>query len=220
MTAALSRKEMRVVLDSLRSQGVPLVKTKDGYRVLFPNGATTAIHRTPSDHRSTANLRGAIRRAGFSWPFDHKRKEPSMATRYTKAEHKKFDATVKLLAPGPVVASALAAELEVSIPTAKAVLGRMGFVPESRGVWQVPAEPVDAYPEIARMEAREAARAELVVVEPEPVVEPVVEPERPAERAFADDFDSWTLPVPKKLQAKADEMGLHIEVRVWRQPVD
>jgi hypothetical protein len=45
-------------------------RKRSGWWVGFPNGATTAFHLTPSDHRADLNLRATIRRNGLVWPFD------------------------------------------------------------------------------------------------------------------------------------------------------
>lgn len=41
-------------------------------------------------------------------------------------------------------------------------------------------------------------------------------PEPPPEREFIDSVESWTIAVPDRLASMAAEMGLQIEVRVWR----
>lgn len=103
---------------------------------------------------------------------------------------------------GGVSAAAVARQSGVSDPTAMTALKRAGFMQEKRGVWRKPLviEPVKIeYPEIERAKALSQ------------VAEPAAQ-----ERHFLDDEDSWTIPVPKKLQAMADLMGLNIEVRVWK----
>ena len=73
MKATLSQKETRQVIASLEKQGARVNKTKNGVRVLFPNGSTTAIHWTTSDYRAAKNMRADIKRAGLTWPFDNQR---------------------------------------------------------------------------------------------------------------------------------------------------
>lgn len=55
---------------SLEAQGCRMKRKRSGWWVGFPNGATTAFHLTPSDHRADLNLRATIRRNGLVWPFD------------------------------------------------------------------------------------------------------------------------------------------------------
>lgn len=68
--SSLDRKERRIILESLEAQGCEIIRTKKGVRILFPNGDTTAMHTSHSDHRAFANMRADIRRAGLAWPFD------------------------------------------------------------------------------------------------------------------------------------------------------
>lgn len=174
-----------------------------------------------------------------------------MAIRLTKSQHAKVKRTVKAAAPGPTSAAAIAAEAGVSGPTARRALVDYGFVQERRGIWMLPdTSRVDAYPEIARAEAREVAAAAevepvavaepaaavaepVVVAEAEPaVVEPAVVEAEPAvvvpavaepdarPHEFIDDVGSWCIPVPADLQTMADFMGLRIEVRVWRDAAE
>lgn len=70
MSAALSRKEIGVLLDHVRDEGVRLKDTKKGIMLLLPNGTSTVLHFTNSDHRGTLNLRATLKRAGVSWPWD------------------------------------------------------------------------------------------------------------------------------------------------------
>lgn len=66
----LSRKDTRRVLAAAERQGACLVARKDGVVVRFPDGTSTIVHWTDSDHRSAANMRARFRRSGLAWPFD------------------------------------------------------------------------------------------------------------------------------------------------------
>ena len=67
--SGLSKKDLRVVLASLESQGCKLKDCTKGTMVYLPNGEAMTIHRTNSDHRSVLNQRARVLRAGLSWPL-------------------------------------------------------------------------------------------------------------------------------------------------------
>ena len=65
-------KRLRVLLAGLERQGCTIVETKKGYRILCPDGVSTlGFHKTASDHRAEANIRGDVKRAGLQWPLNN-----------------------------------------------------------------------------------------------------------------------------------------------------
>lgn len=136
----------------------------------------------------------------------------------------------------------MADEAGVSRNTLTRRLHGMGWETTGAGpsmVWHAPGaapkkEPEPEYPEIERakklvepngkgswpiIDTSKFTGAATVPLRRE--AELISDPEQvpaPAEtkREFIDSVDSWTVPVPKKLRWKAEDMGLQIEVRVWR----
>jgi hypothetical protein len=69
--AGWSQRESTALAVDLGKQGATVIDRKNGWTVRFPDGKTTmSIHRTPSDHRTAANYRAEVLRAGFRWPFE------------------------------------------------------------------------------------------------------------------------------------------------------
>ncbi len=67
---SLPQKQMKIVLMGLEKQGCELVPKKKGWFILFPNGSTTVVHLTASDHRAVMNFRSYVLKAGLQWPLD------------------------------------------------------------------------------------------------------------------------------------------------------
>lgn len=80
MGSALAQKEIRSLLKHLEAEGATVLPGKRGAKVRFENGATTSIHLTNSDHRSTLNMRAIIKRNGHTWPWDSENQKMSTAT--------------------------------------------------------------------------------------------------------------------------------------------
>jgi hypothetical protein len=66
----LSKKETAKLLDYIEPQGVDITPVKNGYLLRLPNGETTTVHLSVSDHRGPANLKATLKRAGVKWPTD------------------------------------------------------------------------------------------------------------------------------------------------------
>jgi hypothetical protein len=161
--ATLSQKETRQVIASLEKQGARVNKTKNGVRVLFPNGSTTAIHWTTSDYRAAKNMRADIKRAGLTWPFDNQRGQ-IMNAKTEKTRAKLHEAMARFPYPPPTAAIAEAAGLsEISVLRHLPIMGyesrrspdRRGFFWSKPGLtWpaarppQVAAPGFDPFPEV------------------------------------------------------------------------
>ena len=66
-------KQFVEIVNSLEEQGCIVKPTKNGWRVLCPDGVTTlGIHRGGSDMRGLNNLQASIRRAGLTYPGQKK----------------------------------------------------------------------------------------------------------------------------------------------------
>jgi hypothetical protein len=63
-------KETRRLIEHIEPQGVKATKTKNGLLLRLPNGDSTVVHYSVSDHRGPAKLRATLRRAGVTWPTD------------------------------------------------------------------------------------------------------------------------------------------------------
>lgn len=66
----LSMKETRRLIEHIEPQGVRATKTKNGLLLRLPNGDSTVVHYSVSDHRGPAKLRATLKRAGVTWPTD------------------------------------------------------------------------------------------------------------------------------------------------------
>lgn len=72
---AEGQKRVKALLASLERQGCGVERRTKGWFVKFPDGTTTMIHLTDSDHRAEKNTRSRVLRAGMEWPFDGGRRQ-------------------------------------------------------------------------------------------------------------------------------------------------
>lgn len=220
---------MRTLLLHLEGQGARVKRTRKGVRVLFPNGMTLGMHWTESDHRAVLNSRAVVRRAGFTWPFDHQpRRVHAMAgTPLSPERQLDLAAAIELAGEGPTSIVDIATHAGVSPPTARKAMIKEGFEQINRTTWvRHGAEPeqseAERYPEIA------AARDAIIASSPVDVASFTPDPDDSLEipkvvvrstRPPTDPRDdSWLIVPPAELLAMARQMGLQIEVRVWRDP--
>lgn len=70
---ASGQKRVRVIVVALERQGCAVERKTKGWFIKFPNGDSTIIHLSESDHRAEKNTRARVLRAGLEWPFDGKR---------------------------------------------------------------------------------------------------------------------------------------------------
>jgi hypothetical protein len=66
----LSKSETARLLTHIEPQGVKVTPVKNGYMLRLPDGGSTTVHLSVSDHRGPANLRARLKRAGVTWPTD------------------------------------------------------------------------------------------------------------------------------------------------------
>ena len=216
----LSQKDTRRVVRGLEKQGAKIKKTKDGHRVLFPDGTTEMVHWSTSDHRATANMRSAVRRAGFHWPLDGEGKGTVMAKAGTGIDPRKIITQNKIRRvlsnlPTEGFTTSDAVKLSgVSFTGMANNLPELGynqtFHPETKQkLWlkvqkkstksQPVEEPVvtidtEHYPEIDAAKARESAQAvTFEIPEPQPEKPVVVEVEVEVEEPTIEPerLDGW-----------------------------
>jgi hypothetical protein len=66
--AGISGKELKRIVQHVETQGVTITRTKKGLLMRLPNGKTTMLHFTNSDHRGRLNFRAELKRAGVTLP--------------------------------------------------------------------------------------------------------------------------------------------------------
>lgn len=69
---SMTAPEQARFIKSMEEQGVGVTRTTKGLLLRLPNGESTAVHFTHSDHRSQKNLMSVLRRAGVRHPEDPK----------------------------------------------------------------------------------------------------------------------------------------------------
>lgn len=72
---AEGQKRLKIILVSLERQGCGVERKNKGWFIKFPNGDSTMIHTSDSDHRAEKNTRARVLRAGLQWPFDGSNKK-------------------------------------------------------------------------------------------------------------------------------------------------
>lgn len=83
--AGLSRKEALRVIAHVEPQGVRVTPIRDGVLLRMPDGESTAVHFSGSDHRGPANLRAKLKRSGITWPTDGTTRQRYRASKPTIA---------------------------------------------------------------------------------------------------------------------------------------
>ena len=64
------RREVEKLVDHLEfKQNCKVKRTTKGYWIGFPNGQSTTIHCSASDHRARKNARAIIEKNGCVWPL-------------------------------------------------------------------------------------------------------------------------------------------------------
>ena len=63
-------KTLKLLLVDLERQGCTTKETKAGYLIFFPNGTSTAFHKTPSDIRAIKNMRARVLMGECTWLLD------------------------------------------------------------------------------------------------------------------------------------------------------
>lgn len=230
--AGMSRKEIAQLIDHLEPQGVTTTRTTKGILLRFPNGDTSMVHFSGSDHRERLNVRSRVKRAGLDWPGDHK---PLPASVTDHRPQKSTLAKVEpLLAEWPHrnISGAQLRRLwaqqnpdapAMFVTTANRALYHLGWKPHGNGSARKWLRPFDQLPEPDWDVPQEAPAAPS---EPEPAAVVQLHPDTAetaaSAREFIDSVDSWaadTLPdelTLGQLRGMLTGLGLGWELRVWR----
>lgn len=221
----LSQKEIQSLLDHIEPQGVVITPTKKGYMLRLPDGESTMIHKSESDHRGPANLRARLKRSGIIWPTEQVNNAlPSYVTKGTM-HPETLDAYRALvgeqtrLKPRTVADARLEqlghtlGETKPDITSAMRALYRLGFRPEAGtgrktgNDWVFASKPAQLTL-VPSAPVEEPAVAEPDTIEPEyPAIayaqkivaeHPELKPEpepKPFVREIIDTAESWTVKV-------------------------
>lgn len=69
MSSGASARDIKRLAHHLEEHGCRVrEQKKKGWFVQFPNGGSTLLHGSVSDHRGWKNTRAAVLRAGVPWP--------------------------------------------------------------------------------------------------------------------------------------------------------
>ena len=210
----LSKKETEKLLTHVEAQGVKVTPVKNGFMLRLPNGESTTVHLSVSDHRGPANMRAFLKRNGIDWPTDKVKNQ-----KLSKGSLDKGDALILALDfPAAITNKHLrhtASDMGWN-PTAD-VLGRYmriaGYEAIGRTagiIWKKP------------MPIIEEVKKEVVTVEKQEVVTDTGNVY--LSREFLDTHDSWTVDLammPQNVTLSDMQMmfkatGLSFEIRVWR----
>lgn len=231
--AGLSKKDRAIVLKSLEEQGARLEETKDGTRILFPDGGTHMIHRSESDSKSLLANRAVIRRHGFTWPFEARtpKKDRSMnAQRRSHAEIRQLILMrldeLQLVAPLhelTINPTAISDEIGVQLSVVNKHLRELGWEMEKPGHWTKRDLAQRAFTAIVGTPAEETKVREVTFAPS--VLDAMAEQDKQeAKREFLDTVDSWEVKLTTSIaESTVGELfkhfraaGLHMEIRVWR----
>lgn len=208
----LSKKETAKLLAHIEPQGVIITPVKNGFLLRLPNGESTTIHLTGSDHRGPLNLRATLRRAGVSWPTDKATKKM-----YKTTTEKGKDVLRKVGNPRSIRVHdfVVAATLIDWKPTRDTVVNFLlseGYI----GVG-------------ATVNRRYVIPDEIIVEDKKPVMVVPMEPidERPVTleiREFIDTHDSHVIDLDvmpdtmsvKDVKLMLAAMGFQFEIRYWK----
>lgn len=211
----LSKKETAKLLAHIEPQGVVVTNVKNGYLLRLPNGETTTVHLTESDHRGPLNLRATLRRAGVDWPTDKHTNVKLQKTTLERGEKvlSRMGYPTSLRSHDFITAAAID-DWKMNNTTVARFLTYRGYEAVGNTTsrrWVLPDEIVEY--------------VEPVPQPPIPIVADVVIPETTVEhREFLDTHDSWvadpdilpeTLTI-KDMQLMFASLGLKYEIRVWK----
>lgn len=214
----LSKKETAKLLTHVERQGVVTTPVKNGVMLRLPNGESTVVHFSVSDHRGPAKLRAQLKRAGVDWPTD---KTPR---KMTPATIEKANRVMDRMAHPTIIRThdfLIAASIDDWKPSNITVanylysLGYQGVGNTTSKRFVLP-DPI--------VETKPVEEAPIVAIHPERLDLPPVPVQQEVIREFLDSHDSWTVDLDilpdtmtlhdAKLFIKA--MGLSFELRVWK----
>lgn len=216
--SGMSKKETARLLDHIEPQGVKITRVSKGFLLRLPDGGTTTVHLTNSDHRADDNLRARLKRAGISWPTDGHavKSKPTKATLEKGRivlEKMGFPNTIRV---HDFITAASLIDWNVAANTVVAFLQTEGYM----GIGSTVSRRYRKYTDTD--------------IEPEPTVivpitdEVELQAKLPAHvvehREFLDTHDSWTMDTTvlpesltlKDMQLMFAALGINFEIRVWK----
>ncbi len=216
----LSKKETARLLTHVEAQGVQVTDVKNGVMLRLPNGESTVVHYSVSDHRGPAKLRSQLKRAGVTWPTD--------------GDEQRGLPTHRAREVGTTALANLGNPDETKIGPVRDQFAALGWENPTNGtlrrvmLW-LGYEPVGAT--ISLRWVKPHPIIDLPVAEPEPEPAPLValedvngpDPATPAAREFIDTHDSTAADLDRladypiaTVRTILEAVGLAVEVRVWR----
>ena len=220
----LSKKETARLLTHVEAQGVAVTTVKNGYMLRLPNGESTTVHLSVSDHRGPLNLRAFLKRNGIDWPTDKQSDIKMLKSTIAKGE----EVLEKMGNPRTVRMhdfATAASLIEWNVPnmTISRFLVYKGYEPVGNTVQRRYIMPEPIVTEL---------KPPVVSPEPKAIVSIVKQPldsvltkETTLEvREFLDTHDSWTVNLdilPDTLSVRDMKLmfaaiGVEFEVRVWK----
>lgn len=218
----LSKKETERLLDYIEPQGVVITPVKSGFLLRLPDGGTTTIHLTGSDHRGPQNLRARLKRAGIKWPTDKGNEKIMIAPATLENGNRVLS---RLGYPESIKSKDLNEAIredgwKPSSSTVNKFMRHAGYITVGRtsGVtWKFPTPIVEDVPAEQKIEKKEEVTQ---VVEEMTIMNAPVQ----FNREFIDTHDSWTMNTEifpeevtvKQMKDMLFSVGLNFEIRVWK----
>jgi hypothetical protein len=210
----LSKKESAKLLVHVEAQGVNVTPVKNGVLLRLPNGESTTVHFSGSDHRGPLNLRAFLKRNGIDWPTDHNDVKPTKLTLERGEKVLERMGYPNALRMHDFKTAAMLDDWHVTSTTISRFLYYRGYEGVGNTVnrrFVMPSEIIEVPKEINPV---------VTINETVPLVETTVQ-----HREFLDTHDSWTVDMdilPDSLSVKDMKlmlaaMGIEYEVRVWKR---
>jgi hypothetical protein len=220
----LSKKETARLLTHVEAQGVTITNVKNGVMLRLPNGESTTVHFSGSDHRGPLNLRAFLKRNGIDWPTDKQSDIKMLPVTIAKGEQ----VLEKMGNPRTIRMhdfSTAASLIDWNVPNS--TIGRFliykGYEPVGNTVQRRYVMPDEIVTELKMNEYSPEPKAIVSIVK-EPLPE-VLNKETTLEmREFLDTHNSWTVNLEvlpdtltiKDMKLMFAAVGIEFEVRVWK----
>jgi hypothetical protein len=220
----LSKKETAKLLTHVEAQGVQVTNVKNGFMLRLPNGESTTVHLSVSDHRGPLNLRAFLKRNGIDWPTDRSKDIKLLKSTIAKGEkvleRMGYPNTVRMHDFG------IAASIDDWIPSNGTIANFLvfkGYEPVGNTVQRRYIMPAEIVTELKSDEISVQAKPIVSIVK-DPLPH-ILEKESTVEvREFLDTHESWTVNMEilpdtltvKDMKLMFAAMGISFEVRVWK----
>jgi hypothetical protein len=218
----LSKKETARLLTHVENQGVVVTPVKNGYMLRLPNGESTTVHLSVSDHRGPLNMRAFLKRNGIDWPNDRKDVKISKVTAERGSTVLEKMGNPRTLRAHDFIIAAQLIDWKVAGETVKNFLHSQGYEAVGNTVQRRFILPDEIVPEEKVVEVVPPKPIVSIVKEPIPTI---LEKESTIElREFLDTHDSWTVNMDifpdtltfKDMKLVLAAMGVSFELRVWK----